>query len=498
MDSEEVALPFDDGQQKALVGHIMQHEEFFKQINKKIQPEWFTEPMVGKIYRWYGEFYDKFQRTPKGLEEFRGFDTFKALDQKDRLKAYAVLALCHQTTQTYGMDVLVGQLTEWQKAQLILKDLPQVANLLNSRQVPKAEALLHALSKELVYTRFEEAPVDFKNWRGLREASKLEVDQALSTGLGLLDRKLLPEGTKGSLLPGDTTVILAPTNAGKTSVMLTIARHNIVAGKSVLFITREGRVTDIQQKFFRSLFKKTSAELWPWTYTPEGEKAMDAMATVMGERLHYLHIPKVNAYVEETIGTIYRLQAARKAKYGKGYDLLVVDYPGIFQSMESKGARWEWRQIQDYLYRQFVQLGAEEKFHVLVAAQTNREGSKINKGYSAQRLLSVEDIAEAFGIAMSATNVITINRDMKSQAENRVTFYVVKSRSSEVGWAVVARSDYGRAITHSDELTATAYRGESAMADMVESLLKEYPNRDIPEGYMDGPHMGRPKVVEKV
>jgi hypothetical protein len=95
--------------------------------------------------------------------------------------------------------------------------------------------------------------------------------------------------------------------------------------------------------------------------------------------------------------------------------------------------------------------------------------------------LTHEDVAEAFAIAFSATNVITINRDLRAQANNRVTFYVCKSRSSEVGWAVTCRSDFGKALTHSNELGGVAYRSTDTMADKIEQFLQEYKNKDLPD-----------------
>lgn len=480
-------LPFDENQQLALMGHIMLQENFFRQVYRKLQPEWFLDENLTRLYTAYCEFFERFSRVPLTPEEFQESDIIMSIDQKVKVALKAKIVLCRAKTAIHGLDSLSSQLTVWQKTQLFLRNLPQVANLINSRQIERAEDLFHSTAKELTFSSFKhEAVAQWDNYRMIRDAEEFDSKGALSTGLTILDRKLLPGVPGGSLLPGDTTVILAPTNTGKTAVMLTIARHNIFARKAVLFITREGREFDIMTKMYQSVFKKTRPELWTWSRTPEGEQTMDEVTKYMGKYMTYIHEPRVNAYVEDIIGDIMRLQAARQAQHGKGYDMLVVDYPGIFQARETKGARWEYRQVQDYLYRQFVQLGAQERFHVVLAAQTNREGSKVNSGLTTKRLLSFEDVAEAFGIAQSATNIITLNRDDKAKSKGYITFYLVKSRSSETGWAITARSDYSRAMTHSDELGATAYRGNLNVADQIEQLLKNYTNVDIPDGMIDG------------
>lgn len=487
-------LPFDEGQQQAIVGHVMTHEAFFRQLHKRMLPSWFTDSDIGKIYHAYCDFYEHYNHVPTSEAEFKDCPVFMALDQADRVRIHRKVDLCRGKTQIYGMDYLAEQVTIWQKAQLCFKNLPQVVNLLNSRQVQKAEDLLHITSKDLLFSSFQQSPtVDWTDWRKVRESERVDIEGAVTTGLSLLDRKILSEGKSGALLPGDTTVVIAASNSGKTSALLTIIRHNIHRKKKILWITREGRENDMFTKMLCCMLKRGRADLWQWSLTPEGDSCVDQMTKIINLNLHYIHMPKVNAYVEDVVGDIVRMQAALKATTGKGYDLVVVDYPALFHVRESQGSKWDVRQIQDFSYRQFVQLAAEQKFHCLLAAQTNREGSKVNKGITGKRLLGQEDIAEAFGIIMSATNAITINRDERAIRNGYLTYYIVKSRSGETGWAITAKSDFKRGITHSDELGAIAYRGNHRLSDQVDELLRSYVNKDVPEGIIDGYKINIPK-----
>jgi hypothetical protein len=87
----------------------------------------------------------------------------------------------------------------------------------------------------------------------------------------------------------------------------------------------------------------------------------------------------------------------------------------------------------------------------------------------------MEDAAESWGPITQATNVISINRNEAAKAKGLVTFYIDKSRSSETGYAVVCKSDYGRAITHSNELGAVYYRGVTAV-EKIDQLMEQYNN----------------------
>ena len=487
--SELPGLPFDNEQQKALVGHAMQADGFFMQIKDRIQPAWFSDAVVAAIYDGYRSFYERYGRTPASPAEFKDFQDFAHIDQQKRLQIHRGIDICHAKAATFGRDYLSAQLTTWNKTRIFMRDLPQVANLINTRQVDAAEVLYTSSATELQTTSFDgQPPVDFRNWRAILEQEMLDMTGALTTGLPLLDLKLLPEsGGKGSLMRGDTTVILAPTNTGKTTARGTVARHNAARNEPVLFIGREGRENDLAIKFMMASVMKNKRELYALRKTPEGEAFVDVVMDKLHRYLTFVHMTKQGLTVEECISVIRGLQARRKAQTGKGYSLLCVDYPGILSTELAKHGKYEWRQQQDHIYRQFVQLALEEKFHCLVAAQTNREGSKVNRGVSEHhphRLLTPEDISEAYAIAMSATNILTLNRDPRAAAANRLTWLICKSRSSETGWAITCRSDYSRAVTHAPSLPATAYRGTGTMTDQIETFLKDYASRDIPEGYL--------------
>ena len=102
-------------------------------------------------------------------------------------------------------------------------------------------------------------------------------------------------------------------------------------------------------------------------------------------------------------------------------------------------------------------------------------------------MITKEDVHESFGPMQRATNIISVNRDPLAQQNDRVTYYIDKSRSSETGWAVVCRSDFSRSLTHSNRLGATCYRGTSTMSERLDELLQQYGSSQaaIPEHLWD-------------
>ena len=191
-------LPFDSDQQSALLGHILLNESFFRQMYGKLQANWFMDPAVAKLYGFYVNFYKYYDHAPRSEEEFKQWSEFRALDQGDKIRLYNKLSSCRLKTETHGVTSLADQLTQWSKTQVFLRNLPQIANLINSRQLVKAEDLFQETAKTLVFSSFQdEAAFQWKNYRAIRDTAEDDLSGAMSTGLTLLDRKLLPTAQKG-------------------------------------------------------------------------------------------------------------------------------------------------------------------------------------------------------------------------------------------------------------------------------------------------------------
>jgi hypothetical protein len=186
--------------------------------------------------------------------------------------------------------------------------------------------------------------------------------------------------------------------------------------------------------------------------------------------------------VEDVAAAISLEQEQRIAETGKGFDLVIDDYPAKLLSENMKFSQFQKRNLDEYTYNQFVQLALQYKFHMLVAIQSNRVGARINKGQKGveERLLTMEDANEAFGPMQISTNVITVNRDPWSMANDFLTFHIGKSRGSETGQAIVCKSDYAHAITHSESLGGFWYKGTVPLGALIESYYAQFKGEEVP------------------
>jgi hypothetical protein len=524
-------LPFSPKRQDAILGHLLSNERFFKQCKDRVKKEWFMDPWASKVWQAKLNFYTKYGRYST-LAELNDCDDVRLSSQGDANKMRVKIAEAINLTEHYGLEPLVSEMTVWLHSRLFADGAAQSTSLYNAGKFAEAFSYMKERISDIEKTTFEEDEAyDFDNFIAHFARRELETQGALSFGIDTIDGLLLPMGTRfrhigtgesikpgewekldpatreqyqkttGSLLPGDTTVLLAPTNIGKTTTMITVAAANVRQFKHVLLITHEGVDDDIAEKMQCSMLNLNRAQLYDLVKTEEGRQLLSSCAAVLKKYFKYLPMSKAGLCVEAVAAKIRRVQEERielrrpeiqaaRLRAGKGvsdgelepgFDLVIDDYPAKLWSENVVYGQFQKRNLDEYVYNYFVQLALEYKFHCLLAIQSNRSGAKINRGEKGaeDRLLTPEDVSESYGPMQIATNVITINRDPWCEANGYVIYFIGKSRSSERGWAIVCKSDYKNCITHSNSLGSTYYRGDVPLGLQTETLFLQNRGKKI-------------------
>ena len=301
----------------------------------------------------------------------------------------------------------------------------------------------------------------------------------------------------GFTIDGDSRFVLGDfTVTHNTTCKISIIAANLWAGRSIIFITHEGRKLDVMEKIWCCMLNLTKGEFRALSFSddPAHLALLKQVASIINQNLLYIDYQKPGSTAEEVISMTRQHQQRRKAKYGKGYDMFANDYPAILGAEGLKNLKTERRHKDAYVYRYFVDYAGDQSMHGLYSIQTNRKGSEKNKrtGDYANKtqLVQLEDVQEAYEVTNSATNLLTINRSPDDQGRNIITYLFCKSRSSETNIAVTCRSDFRRSRTHWANLPATWYRGTSQL-DQMENLLSEYANREVPTNYKDLQNHGK-------
>ena len=442
-------LPFSPVWQEAIAGYMLQNYPFFLRCKAFLSSSWFVDPHVSNIVKQMIELHDSLP-TPRPLkpDELQECFVMRHPDKKTQDLYWNKLKLCSLAMDRVGLDILSRDMTAWIRLTLFRESMIEAEQLYNKQDHTKARIWLKEKLQTIEQTSFEnDQSIDFSNPEKFVKTLNERFSHCLTLGHPLFDELLIknasktPEEqripshlntlTRGGLAPGDTTIVMGASNAGKTSFLISTICPNILLKKYVLLITHEGNPDDIHLRHLECLTGLDGTKISSMNVEQvNGNKdKILAASKILSKQLKYYSYNKPDdMYVESIIALIRNEQEQKIAQDGVGYDLLVVDYPGLLRSKQytfKKSSSWE---EKTYVYTQFMNCARYYKLHTILPVQTNREGFKVNRG-DANRMLDQDDVAEAFGIMQNADNVITLNRSPMDAANNVIRFYIAKCRS---------------------------------------------------------------------
>jgi KaiC/GvpD/RAD55 family RecA-like ATPase len=481
-ESKTIVLELSDRAQEAVFGHMLGDYKFFLKSRQHLRPEYFgLSPDLADLVRLLYDCYNDLPSPrPLTVMEFTNFITMRFAGDHSVVQGYKKkIEMSLFAAKAIGLDSLVKGLTRFIKVNMQKELILRSRDLYKRQQFVELDEWISQAAKNLTQASFDDLRLtDFSDPRAFYAARKVdrtgcctlghplfdnmvsdgqttvsEQDESKINRMGERERMVFEQMSRGGLFRGETTIFLGATNSGKTTSVITVVAANIKIGKKVLYITHEQKEQDIQDKIYQAVSGRTKTQLQ--SGSEDSMRVLEASRKYLANLHHYHYIKVGSMYVENVIAQIRVMQENEIATSGAGYDLLVVDYPGILKSTTYSGKKnasgWEetW-----YVYDQFRLLALEYKFHALLPAQTNREGFKVNRGDS-DRMLDAGDIGQSYGIAQIADNLISINRSSDDVGRNLIRFFIGKSRNNKTHYTFLSATAFERATTHGLSLTAS-------------------------------------------
>lgn len=466
-------LQVDEDMQSAILGWMLKNYEFCLKCLVALKPHMFGNPDLTEIFESIKEFLDEYKATPSPESLFAFMNT---KNNKKHLKA--VINDCMAFSVKFNHQFLSDRLSDWVKTSLFLVYTQEAMRF---REIGDVGAMEQTVRKFLEKSnessfkmdssyRFGSPVEDFIKY--YRE----EAQDGVTTGLSELDKIL-----GGSLRRGEHTLILAATNVGKTTVCINILAHNIMKKKHCLLLTHEGLDIDVANKLRRRMLMKSIPEVLEMidSKDPVALEKIESVDKRIMEYLTYLQAAKSGGlFIEDVVNTIRIENEKLFAKKGHYYDLVIDDYPGkLFSRLVNHK---DFRHGVKYCYDQMQQVALEYKFHAISPVQSNRDGAKKNKYREADEYLSEAEIAEAYGIAQDASNLLGVNRSVKDGFKNRMFINIIKTRQGPTNDVIQCNTDFPRMISH-DECLGAALQpraGERPQVDVVQKVLGDKYGRD--------------------
>ena len=501
--SDQVTLDiFNQVQQEAIIGYMMQDPAFFSRCAVILKSNYFTDTDLSQIAACAFEVFEE-NRTPPKKDDIALRINIKYPESGS--KYIRRVDLCESSAKKISFGNLAGSMETYLQACEYTLLSNKVNKVFSARNYKEAIDTMNEGIQEIRGITFND--VDFSlmpDPRTLIHQRREESKNRLTLGNhkfdallnGVFDIHGSEAVNSGSTNPfqkkdgkvirsdkypfgclgrGNTTMILGPTNSGKTSTVVSIIVANIIANKKVLFLTHEQTEEEIQMKLAERFHGMSSAEMDTLSTQLDQKHVMDAMyvkQTTKMKNLFYRNWVDANKmYVEDVIAFINNKQAEEIAATGKGFDLIVDDYPGKLSTRSARKFSTEYAE-QTFVYDQFVQLALQHKNHVILPLQVNRGGASLLKENSSGKAeifkyVTESDVAGAFNVMHRADNIITINASPTDKKHGVIRFFIAKARSSRTNKVFTVRADLGRSTTHKE-------RSQCIVFDEIDPISNSY------------------------
>ena len=229
----------------------------------------------------------------------------------------------------------------------------------------------------------------------------------ISTGWDRMD-----EIVKGGLGKSELGVVIAPTGAGKSMVLVHLAAEALKQGKTVVYYTLELKDTVVGGRFDSCLSGVPLNEL-----RDRKDEVMAHIETVDGT-LIIKEYPTKSASVQNIKNHIEKLK-----KRGIEPDIIMCDYADLLRPVRHSNEK---RHELEETYEGLRALAQIYEIPVWTASQTNRSGLNAE-------VITMEAISEAFNKCFVADFIFSLSRTVTDKQSNKGRIFIAKNRNGQDG-----------------------------------------------------------------
>lgn len=236
---------------------------------------------------------------------------------------------------------------------------------------------------------------------------QLKARNPISTGWERMDALC-----KGGLGKSELGVVIAPTGAGKSMVLVHLGSQALKEGKTVVHYTLELGDTVVGQRYDSCITGIPLNDLMM-----NKEEIFDQISDIEGN-LIVKEYPTKSATTQSIKNHLDKLK-----KRGIHPDMVIVDYADLLRPVK---ARNEKRHELETLYEELRGIAQTMECPIWTASQTNRSGLNAE-------VITMEAISEAFNKCFVSDFIFTVSRTVNDKKANMGRIFLAKNRNGPDG-----------------------------------------------------------------
>ena len=216
----------------------------------------------------------------------------------------------------------------------------------------------------------------------------------------------------GGLGKNEIGVVIAPTGAGKSMVLVHLGAEALKEGKTVVHYTLELQDTVIANRYDSCITGYPLGEIINFK-----DEVYDEIKDIDGELI-------IKEYPTKSASTnTIKSHLSKLVKRGINPGMIIVDYADLLKPVVT---RKEKREELGSIYEELRALSYEFSCPVWTASQTNRSG------LSAE-VITMEQISEAFNKCFVADFIFSVSRTIEDKQNNKGKIFIAKNRNGPDG-----------------------------------------------------------------
>lgn len=230
---------------------------------------------------------------------------------------------------------------------------------------------------------------------------------AVSTGWDLIDNIC-----KGGLGKGELGVVVAPTGAGKSMVLVHLGATALQKGLNVVHYTLELADTVVGSRYDSCITGIPLGDL-----IAHKDSVFETVKNLPGQLI-------VKEYPTKTATTnSIKNHLDKLIRGGHKVDMVIVDYGDLIKPIKAEKDK---RNELESIYEELRAIAQIYECPVYTASQTNRTGLNAE-------VVTMESISEAFNKCFVADFIFSLSRTVKDKNTNEARFFVAKNRNGPDG-----------------------------------------------------------------
>jgi len=347
------------------------------------------------------------------------------------------------TDEIDGIGFLKDNAIDFCRKQVLKKAMIQSVKLLKSSSFEEIQKVIEEAMK--LGTN-----VDFGHdyHMDIDDRYRLKNRNPITTGFSRLD-----EITQGGFGESELGVVIAPTGAGKSMILVHLGATAVKEGKTVVYYTLELADTVVGQRFDSCITDIKLGDLLKNKYN-----VVEKLKDVKGH-LIIKEYPIKSASTQTIRSHIERLK-----KRGTKPDMILIDYADLLKPVKSQGEK---RHELEGIYEELRAIAQQEKCAIVTASQTNRSGLNAE-------VITMEAISEAFNKCFVADFIFSLSRTPQDKQANTGRVFIAKNRNGPDGLVFPIFADWSnvtmKVLDRNEEEASTPSSGR----ENLEYLKNKY------------------------